>query len=215
MRRIRPVEFEPPIEDGTYVSSSLRRIPTIRSAHTPTAYERIRKVRASILPRCVEIRNALNRVVLADGGHPDGKPEHLVLSRRLDALLSDTSSIEDKIDRARPALRLVFHNHAETIIYRLFEVGRLFRMIATRPLFFIASAPGTIGSEYERHELCIADEQFIWSIDDDQLHEWQILLSKCRSDLTRAAEVLLGAPEAEAMPAPPEGKRREPRQAVR
>jgi len=190
MRRIRAADFEPPLHDGSITDGRARQPagpPRLRLDNTAF---RIRQTRAMLLPLCVEVLGAIDRVVILDeyGASALGQRD-IALRQRIDSILSDVSPT-DKIERVRPILRHLYRKHAEMVIYRLFEASRLFHALITRPIFLLKSDLEDL--DEEDFELCIADEQFVWSIDEEQLDEWQRLLSRCRQDLEAASAMLLG-----------------------
>ena len=187
MRRIRPVDFEPPLVDGAVLSPSFRML-GLAHAGAGRARERARRVRGSILTMCLDVRAALDGLIIAQG--PGSRTE------RADILMAEAARWVERIEAVEPLLRRVFTGRAEILLYGLFESARLYRLIITRPFFIVAGSVSEASGDAAR--LAIADEQFVWWVDEEQLHEWQVLLLRCRTDLDRAAETLT----AEAMRSP-------------
>lgn len=142
-----------------------------------------------LLPMCVEVLGAIDRVVILDAyGASAFDRRDIALRHRIESILSDVAPT-DKIERLRPILRHLYRKHSEMVIYRLFEACRLFHALVTRPIFLLLP---DLAEPEEESELCIADGQFVWSIDEEQLDEWQRLLGRCRQDLDEASTMLLG-----------------------
>ncbi|WP_374623058.1 hypothetical protein [Devosia sp.] len=191
MRQIRAADFELPLADGLITDG--HRVEAVgASAESGAILGRIRQVRASLLPLCAEVMAAIDRVVILDRfGAAALSGADIALRRRIDAVLTDLAPI-GKIEHLRPIIRHLRRRQAETITYRLFEAGRLFYALVSRPIFRLRLDPQRFGDD--AFELCLADEQFIWTIDDDQLEEWQQLLVRCRDDLDEMCHSLVGEP---------------------
>ncbi len=189
MRQIRAADFELPLADG--LISDGHRVEAVQAENGATAAQ-IRQVRASLLPLCAETMAAIDRVVILDRfGIAAMTGPDIALRRRIDAVLTDLAPI-DKIERIRPVIRHLRRRQAEAVTYRLFEAGRLFYALVSRPIFRLRLDPQRHGND--AFELCLADEQFIWTIDDDQLEEWRQLLVRCRDDLDEMCRALVGEP---------------------
>ncbi|MBK8084930.1 MAG: hypothetical protein IPK28_14525 [Devosia sp.] len=191
MRQIRAADFEPPLADGLMTDGRRLLVTEVRADRDAVA-GRIRQIRATLLPLCAEVVGAIDRVVILDAYGPAATSgADLTLRRRIEAVFSELSPI-DKIERIRPIVRHLRRRQAEMVTYRLFEASRLFFALVSRPIFRLRLDPLLHGGD--AFELCLADEQFIWTIDEEQLDEWERLLARCSEDLDAMCALLVGEP---------------------
>ena len=183
MRRIRPTGFEQPIADGAVLDHAYR-IVSATGGRSAEIVDRIRRVRGSTLTMCMDVRSALDALLLAEERYLGA--DRIARAVRADALLTDAIDFAGRVETMRPVLRHLFQGRSEMLLYGLLETARLFRLMCTRP-FFIVLPPGATDNRMARTgRLAVADTQFLWHVDDQQQREWNMLLMRCRADLDEA-----------------------------
>lgn len=162
-----------------------------------------------------EIEEAMvTTIATAEFGSLDAAVAGEGLRDRLTALRDETK-LARKIETVKPILRASLDPAAaDRLAQDLADYRRLRHLMAHRPSWLegvwdpdAGELPDVPKGRTTSFRLFIADDDFVWEIDQTQGDEWSQLLGRCASGLDAARTALAPAPPAQALtePVPDEG----------
>jgi len=166
----------------------------------------IKHMRGAVLGHGFDIENTLIQVQLAATfGTLDSGIGGQVFQEAEEKLRRDPS-LERKIDNAKPVIRSnIEAKEANKLIQDLAEYRRLRHLMAHRPCWLegdwdpdAGNIAGFPKGRTTGFRLYIADESFVWLVDEAQAQEWGELLFRCMKGLEKVRDTVL--PPAAAQP---------------
>ncbi len=205
-RRTRQPEVEPTGLDGWVVLKPGEKMAWVNDtpvSPTPAQqHDTMRRIRGGILSHGFSIEEAIVTLILVKNyGTLDPRIGGDAFRAKARELRRDTG-LERKIGEARPIIRDVLDSTtADRLMQDLAEYRRLRHLMAHRPCWLEGVWNDQAGTWTDTPKgrttgfrLFIADDDFVWEIDDAQLKEWDALLARCQSSVERVRASFLPTP---------------------
>lgn len=172
------------------------------SADPQPFHRTMRETRGWYLGRGLEIEDQLVRLTLAEEFATLDPSIHAEVSNRAAALRRMDVPLAVKIEDAKPKIRASLSElEAASLIQDLAEHRRIRNMMAHQPSWLesvwdptalhpTGSSDLPAGRTVD-YILWIGDDDFIWSIDQAQIHEWAAMIDRCCLGLDRAVQAYL------------------------
>lgn len=191
MKTPRPENFETMAMDGW-----IRLEPgesccwDVDTAVSPSFDEMKRKmqtIRGMVLSAGFTVENNMILVQLADAfGTTDRKVGGREFREKEDYLRAETTGVERRVEGAKRVIRRILGNErGDAVVQDLAEYRRLRHLCAHRPCWLkgiwdpdAGIREGSPKGRTTGYKLFIADGDYIWEVDDDQVNEWAALLNR-------------------------------------
>jgi hypothetical protein len=211
-RKRRPRDLQPMALDGWIMLRPGEAFAwdkeTPMSPSIPFQRDLMRNLRGSVLGAAFDVDYRLTTLILAkEFGTLDRTLGGQAFVTRSEQLQRNDFGLERKIEKAKPAIRTALdHMWADALMQDLAEYRRLRHLMTHRPCWLESSwDPEVAGPSTPEAipkgrtvgvRLLIADESFVWEVDDAQVQEWDRLIRRCLEGLDGArAKFLPSAPD--------------------